>query len=237
MQSSLPLVRIGVYGSEIAASGRGVGLWAPGYHNTLTAAGAQPVAIPQATGDETWDEIFDSVQGIVLCGFRNRFGMSHGDEESMCLWCRHRRVPLLAIDQGMLALNSAFGGSNYLDLAREFPDGIQHRHPPEPGIRHAINVEPGTMLAQIYGEGEIVVNSEHRQAVHHPASGFRVSAKALDGVIEGMEYVNDAWFALGIQWQPASISASGLDIQIFRGLIEAAAKRPVRLPKRKLAVA
>src|SRR5207253_3233986 len=33
---------------------------------------------------------------------------------------------------------------------------------------------------------------------------------------------NEFWFALGIQWHPASATASGLDIQVFRGLIAAA---------------
>lgn len=231
------LLRIGVYGSELTAPGRGVGLWSPGYHNTLVHAGAEPVAIAQATGNETWDEIFEGIQGIVLCGFRGRNGTVNGDEESLCLWSRQRRMPLLAIDQGMLALNTALGGTNYLDLPREFPEALQHRHPPEPGVRHAINVERNTMMADIYGEGEIVVNSEHRQAIHRLANGFRVSARALDGVIEAIEWENEAWFAMGVQWQPAAASASGLDIQVFRGLMDAAAKRQIKIVRRRLAVA
>jgi putative glutamine amidotransferase len=82
-------------------------------------------------------------------------------------------------------------------------------------------VTPNTRLAQFYGEGEIVVNSEHRKAVARVARGFVVSARALDGVIEALEFEDDAWFALGVQWQPAAESASGLDIQLFRGLVDA----------------
>ena len=45
---------------------------------------------------------------------------------------------------------------------------------------------------------------------------------------------------MGVQWQPASASASGLDIQVFRGLIqgaeEAAAHGSVR-KSRRLAMA
>ena len=237
MLKAQPLLRIGVYGSELTAPGRGVGLWAPGYHNTLVHAGAEPIAIRQATGNETWDEIFEGIQGIVLCGFRGKHGTVNGDEESLCLWSRQRRMPLLAIDQGMLAMNTALGGTNYLDLAREFPEALQHRHPPDPGVRHAINVEPGTMMADIYGEGEIVVNSEHRQAIHRLANGFRAAARALDGVIEAIEWENEAWFAMGVQWQPAAASASGLDIQVFRGLMDAAEKRQIKIVRRRLAVA
>ncbi len=119
-------------------------------------------------------------------------------------------------------MNAALGGVNYIDLSRELPEALQHRHPPEPGLRHAINVQPDTQLSQIYGEGEIVVNSEHRQAIQRVAPGFRIGGNALDGVIEAIESTSETWFAMGVQWQPASASASGLDIQIFRGLVDAA---------------
>jgi putative glutamine amidotransferase len=82
-------------------------------------------------------------------------------------------------------------------------------------------VERGTRLADLYGEGEVVVNSEHTRAVCRLAKGFQVGARALDGVIEAIETEDDAWFAIGVQWQPASVTASGLDIQLFRGLVDA----------------
>jgi putative glutamine amidotransferase len=124
-------------------------------------------------------------------------------------------------------LNTAYGGSLYLDLPREFPQASQHQHAYERGDRHAISVEGGTRLAGLYGEGEIVVNSEHRGAICRIARGFRVSARALDGVIEAIEVEEDGWFAVGVQWHPASASASGLDIQVFRGLIEACRQQSV----------
>lgn len=219
MFASPSSVRIAVYGPEIATPARNVGLWTSGYQGTIIAAGATPVFLEPAKGDRSWKEILHDCKGVVVIGFDD--AARQGDAESLCLWCRTTRFPILAIDRGLLTLNAAYGGNNYTDLARELPDALQHRHPPEPGLRHAINVQPGTMLAQIYGEGEIVVNSEHRQAVQRLANGFRVGGVALDGVIEAIEYAGDDWFALGVQWQPASSSASGLDIQVFRGLIDA----------------
>src|SRR5581483_5832002 len=99
------------------------------------------------------------------------------------------------------------------------------------------NVVNGTRLARLYGEGEIVVNSEHRRAVNQPAPGFRVGARALDGVIEAIEAETDGWFALGVQWHPAAASASGLDIQLFRGLIDAALQRRQAAPAPDLVAA
>jgi putative glutamine amidotransferase len=215
-------LRIAVYGSEIKIKGRGVGLWTCGYHGTLTAAGAEPVFLKPACGGESWGEILHGFGGVVACSFEHGIPGKMGDIESLCLWCRQHRFPLLTIDQALLAMNSAFGGLNYGDLSREMPEALQHRHPPEPGLRHAINVLPNTLMAKIYGEGEIVVNSEHRQAIQRIAKGFAATGIALDNVIEAIEHTNENWFAVGVQWQPASPSASGLDIQVFRALVDAA---------------
>ena len=152
-----------------------------------------------------------------------------GDED-FCEHCRERRLPLLAVDGGLHVLNTLYGGTLFLDLPRERPEALQHRHPPERGLRHAITVVPGTRLGCIYGDSEIVVNSEHRAAVDRLARGFRVSATALDGIVEGIEMEGDEWFAVGVQWQPASATASGLDIQLFRALVQACdqAQKPIR---------
>jgi putative glutamine amidotransferase len=236
--SNNPL-RIAVYGSEIKQKGRGVGLWATGYHGTLVAAGAEPVFLEPNHGGESWDDLLDDVYGVVACGYEHHTPGKLGDIESLCLWCRSHRFPLLTIDNALLAMNSAFGGLNYTDLPRELPEALQHRHPPEHGLRHAINVTPGTLMCKIYGEGEIVVNSEHRQAIQRVAKGFAATAVALDNVIEAVEHENENWFCVGVQWQPASPSASGLDIQVFRALIDAAQAR-VSAPQtsgRKMAMA
>ncbi len=233
-------LRIAVYGSEVPTKGRGVGLWNTGYHGTLVAAGAEPVFLKPACGGKPWGEILDGTLGVVACGFHHSTPGKLGDIESLCLWCRSHRFPLLTIDQALLAMNSAFGGLNYSDLSREMPEALQHRHPPEVGLRHAINVTPETLMCQIYGEGEIVVNSEHRQAIQRVAKGFAATGVALDGVIEAVEHTDESWFAVGVQWQPASPSASGLDIQVFRALIEAArvrAEGPQPAAGRKMAMA
>jgi putative glutamine amidotransferase len=203
-------------------------LWPTGYPAALTAAGATPVPLTPPDRPHGWDELLKDLHGLVLAGTDRASARQPEDDMELLQRCRARRLPLLAIDQGMLTLNASFGGSSYLDLARELPEALQHRHPPEHGLRHAILVDRGTRLAALYGEGEIVVNSEHRRAVCRLARGLRVSARALDSVIEAIEAEDPDWFALGVQWQPASASASGLDIQLFRGLVEAAAQR---LPK------
>jgi putative glutamine amidotransferase len=125
----------------------------------------------------TWDEALEDIDGVVFLGQMNPSPRVAANEERLCHWCRDNKMPLLAVDRGLHALNSALGGTLHLDLPRELPLALQHRHPPEPGVRHAIVVTNGTRLAQLYGEGEIVVNSAHTRAVNRVARISRDNAR------------------------------------------------------------
>lgn len=234
MSTTQPTVRIGIYGSDpsnAAQVNRHPGLWAIGYAGSLSHADAVPVELCGPKFDRSWADILEEIDGVVFAGFAEPELRRPAVEDELCRYCRDRKLPLLAIDHGLLALNGAFGGTLYEDLPRELPEALQHRHPPEEGLRHAINVIPDTLLARTYGEGEIIVNSEHRAAIQRLARGFRVCGQALDGVIEAIEWESSDWFCMGVQWQPASPTSSGLDIQVFRTLVDIAAKRP--LPQMK----
>lgn len=220
---------IGIYGSDASANvpSRGFTPWPPGYAGAVSAVGGTLVQLTAPGPRRGWESVLARVDGAILAGAP---GLA---EAEFCECCRERRLPLLAVGAGMHVLNTTFGGTLYLDLPRDRPEALQHRHPPEVGLRHAITVTAGTRLGHLYGDGEIVVNSEHRRAVDRVARGFRVSATALDGIIEGIELDGDEWFAVGIQWQPASVTASGLDIQLFRGLLDACSRVRVRKPTRR----
>jgi gamma-glutamyl-gamma-aminobutyrate hydrolase PuuD len=233
MNTPTPSIRIGILGPEESVTNdpRGCGLWATGYSAVLTAAGATPVRIKESVARRSWQDELEQVHGLVWSGRLGNSMQATVEDERMCTWCRKNTLPILAVDRGMHLLNSVFSGTLHADLARERPEALQHRHPPEPGLRHAIAVLPGTHLTDIYGEGELVVNSEHRAGIARVARGFRVSGQALDGIVEAIEADGDKWFAMGVQWRPASASASGLDIQLFRGLMLACEHRLLSLEK------
>jgi putative glutamine amidotransferase len=225
MVNRTPAVRVGIFGRDDARPDErhGCGLWPAGVAACLTAADATPVPLAES-GDRDWDEVLEGIHGVVLSGSDADARRQAVEGEALCAWCRKHKLPLLGVDNGLLILNATHGGTTFLDLPRDQPEALQHRCPPERGLRHAINVLPGTKLAALYGEGEVVVNSEHRRAVQRVARGFRVGGQALDGIIEAIEFEGE-WFALGVQWQPASATASGLDIQLFRGLVQACVQR------------
>jgi gamma-glutamyl-gamma-aminobutyrate hydrolase PuuD len=225
MSDTIPTHSIGIYGPDLSKSTErhGCGLWQAGLAASVAFAGGIPVVLGDEAG-RNWEDQLATLHGLVLTGHDKAVKRLSAEAEALCQWCHEHRLPLLAIDHGLHILNVSHGGTVHHDLARDLPEALQHRHPPERGLRHAINVIPETLMAELYGEGEVVVNSEHRRAVARLARGFRVGANALDGVVEAIEYVGD-WFALGVQWQPASATASGLDIQLFRGLLDACRRR------------
>ena len=234
MSTSAFSPHIGIYGLDDSADqpSRGCNLWPAGYAAAVSAAGGTPVSIDMPESGHSWEEVLLDLEGLVFLGRPTATPRQAANEERMCRWCRDRELPFLGVDRGLHALNVSYGGTLHVDLPRELPNALQHRHPPEPGVRHAITVTSGTRLAQLYGEGEIVVNSEHTRAVCRVARGFRVSGRALDGVIEAIEAETDGWFALGVQWHPASVTASGLDIQLFRGVVEACRERHAQSPRK-----
>jgi CTP synthase (UTP-ammonia lyase) len=220
-------LRIGIFGSDGNTDDdrHGCGLWPAGHAAAVNYAGGKAVPLGFSfTGRATMEHQLGTLHGIVIAECEGERRSLNGGEK-LCDWCRARQLPILAVDGGLHVLNNAFGGTTYTDLARELPEALQHRHPPERGLRHAIETVPETRLADLYGDGEVVVNSEHRRAVQRVARGFRIGARALDGVIEAIESTSETWFALGVQWQPASATASGLDIQLFRGLVDACKER------------
>lgn len=229
MAGERPPIRIGIYGPDLGTGERhGSRLWPAGVSASVTHAEGVPVLLPEEN-ERSWGEILEQIQGVVVVGHDKDPRCHLVEAETLISWCHDHSVPVLAIDHGLHALNTAHGGTLHNDLPRDLPEALQHRHPPERGLRHAINVLPDTGLADLYGEGEVVVNSEHRRAISRLARGFRVCAYALDGVIEAVESTSD-WWALGVQWNPTSSTASGLDIQLFRALIHACLKRQELAP-------
>ncbi|HEU5174516.1 MAG TPA: gamma-glutamyl-gamma-aminobutyrate hydrolase family protein, partial [Gemmatimonadaceae bacterium] len=84
---------------------------------------------------------------------------------------------------------------------------------------HAVTFVAGSRLAGIFGPSGSV-NSMHHQAVARPATGLAVTAVAPDGIVEGVEWTRDRWWAVGIQWHPEELD--GCDRGLFAALVEAA---------------
>lgn len=119
-------------------------------------------------------------------------------------------VPVLAICRGLHEVNVAFGGTitEIADKARhrryaEVPDSAGLRPEAFYGAIHPIHVRPGGLLAELAGDdGEVWVNSYHRQALGELADGLTVEAVSPDGYVEAVSRTGDAAPCLAVQWHP-----------------------------------
>ncbi len=208
-----------------------------GYFDSIHTAGGLPLLLPPLGKQAEIDALLDQVDGIVLAGGHDvdprRWGHpSHPAVQPMAVRREDhdrlllqrvmaRRVPLLAIGVGMHQLNLANGGTLFLHLPEEQPRAMPHKEPGGGPHRHAVLLEPGSRIDEIYGGGEIRVNSNHHQAVRLVGSALRVGARAPDGIIEAIETTDADWFCIGVQWHPESDTASALDMQLLEGFVQA----------------
>ncbi|HEY8503906.1 MAG TPA: gamma-glutamyl-gamma-aminobutyrate hydrolase family protein [Gemmataceae bacterium] len=211
-----------------------------GYFDAVLASGGLPILIPPLAKEAELDVLLDRVDGVVLTGGLDmdprRLGqpghsaimpMAERRENSDRILVRRileRRLPVLAIGLGMQQLNAATGGTMFLHLPADMPKAMPHFDPSGGPHRHIVLLEPNTRIEEIYGAGELRVNSHHHQAVQEVGPRMRVSARSPDGVIEAIESVSQDWFCLGVQWHPESDTASALDMQLFECFVQAAAR-------------
>lgn len=68
-------------------------------------------------------------------------------------------------------------------------------------IHHKNTLINGSLLYNLLGS-EIEVNSRHVYANKEVGNNYKISAIAEDGTIEGIEYIDNDHFVLGVQWHP-----------------------------------
>ena len=130
-------------------------------------------------------------------------------------------MPVLGICRGCQLMNVLHGGT----LIQHLPETPTHRvRPPETELgapTHAVRVEPGSRLAAALGATDHQVNSRHHQAVDKVGEGLRVTARAPDGIVEGLERP-DRRFAVAVQWHPEnSVAHDEVNRRLFEAFAQA----------------
>jgi putative glutamine amidotransferase len=205
------------------------------YVEALKAAGAIPVLIPPQP--ENAADLVSTLDGLVLAGGEDCDPALYGEERhhtvepmdprrqsnelALAKAARDHGIPTLGICLGLQMMNVAAGGSLVQDIDSAIETDIQHASDPMSRVRHDVTLEPGTNLSSILGQRTMDVNSSHHQAIRNVGPGFRVTAYAPDGVVEGLEDPKHPFY-LGVQWHPEDMPGEASASKLFGALIEAA---------------
>jgi putative glutamine amidotransferase len=211
------------------------------YTRAVELAGGAPIAIPLQLGEETLSGIFARLDGLLLAGGADVHPREFGEEVApfwrgeidrerdivelnLLRWAMHEQMPILGICRGIQMLNVAAGGSLYQDIDSQLTNPLHHpqiKGNPPNFRAHSIDIDPQSRLSRVLSTTQIEVNSRHHQSVKQVAPGFCVTARAPDGVIEGIESTN-GHFALGVQFHPENlIDDDPRMVRLFQEFVDA----------------
>jgi len=192
------------------------------YFDALEAAGATPVGISASLSEARLRELFDLCDGICLPGGPDVEPTLYGEETRadcsvetdpeldraemlLVRWALDGDKPLLAICRGAQVLNVALGGTLWQDVGTM--RATDHDHYPVSSrgeVTHNIEVSPDSRLRTIAGGDVVDVNSMHHQAVRDLGDDLLISARAHDGLVEGVEHPGRR-FVVGVQCHPEEL--------------------------------
>jgi gamma-glutamyl-gamma-aminobutyrate hydrolase PuuD len=195
------------------------------YVRGVVRAGGAPLLVPPGAGIE---ETLDVVRGLVFSGGSDLdpglYGAEAHPETNGVVRARDefelelmqaalaRDLPMLAICRGSQILNVALGG----DLEQHVPDRVGtdvHKEVAGVFAEHDVEVLDDTRLGSLLGDRHDV-KSHHHQGFGRLGDGLRVSARAPDGTVEGLEDPSRR-FTVGVLWHPEA----GEDLALFKALV------------------
>lgn len=210
------------------------------YIKSISIAGGVPFLIPVTANDIDIGSYLDIIDGVMFTGGNDISPVLYGEEPikevvsisedrdsyefALYKEAFKRNMPVLGICRGIQLINAASGGTLYQDIYSELKDikGHYQSDTPSDNLYHSVDISKGSKLYNIFGSEKILVNSFHHQSVKKVADGFKITAKASDGIIEAIENIHKD-FIVGVQWHPEGLVEKHPQfIKLFEAFINAA---------------
>lgn len=214
------------------------------YIDAVRRAGGIPVLLPP--GETRVAAYLQRLDGVVLAGGGDICPSCYGGElhETVYMVSRERDelelslakellerdIPTLAICRGVQIVNVLLGGSLHPHLPDVVGESTLHRAPPRLPIEHAVTVDAQSLTAHTMQANEVQTMSWHHQAIDRLGDGLKVTARAPDGVIEGVELAAHRWL-IGTQWHPEITADRDITQQRLFDALVAASISPTSLSK------
>lgn len=211
------------------------------YVTPLERVGLTPVLVTPAHSEEGIRALIGLCAGLVLTGGDDIDPARYGEDPIPELGpvnpgrdlaelraldeAARRDIPILGICRGHQLLNVYFGGTLCQDIGVAMEEATSHMQTtPWGSHQHEVTVDPGTRLANAVGKERLEINSYHHQAIRELGAGLVATARADDGLIEGIESTGHRW-VVGVQWHPerheAEAENSDPNVRLFRAFADA----------------
>ncbi|HSX45943.1 MAG TPA: gamma-glutamyl-gamma-aminobutyrate hydrolase family protein [Candidatus Saccharimonadia bacterium] len=213
------------------------------YSDSVVKAGGLPFIIPIVENPKALRELYEKCDGVLLSGggdinpvlynamlspHEEKFSPERDEQELLLLkWVLEDDKPFLGICRGMQLLNVARGGTLMQDISKDRPQAQNHMSSVDKKdfnhLAHVLNIEPESRLAEVLGSMRIGANAFHHQAIDKLGKGLVISARAEDGIIEGVELPGKR-FVIGVQSHPEAVTPSESRPwnKLFEAFVEAA---------------
>lgn len=211
------------------------------YIHSIVKAGGVPLLLPMVCEQKALDGYLNIIDGLMLTGGDEgispylygenpvkelEFICPERDEVESFLFrdALRRGMPVLGICRGMQLMNVAAGGSLYQDIFTQVSNSLGHlpKQMPTDALYHRVRFTEGSVLQDIFGTTELMVNSFHHQAVRRIADVFTPTAVSDDNIVEGIEH-KEYDFAIGVQWHPEDLTAKYPHfLKLFEAFVKAA---------------
>jgi len=206
----------------------------PTYIDAVKAGGGLPIILPAVDDDAVIARHVSMCDGFIFTGGPDLNPALYGQEQHETVKLVHprrekydlaliravleARKPFLAICLGCQEVNVVLGGTLIQDIPSVLSTEIEHS---KTYSRHDVVVESGTLLSSLIGEGKVLANTSHHQAVDQLGGGAVITSRCpVDGIIESFE-LTDYPFGLALQWHPEMIFDEKAHLALFKGLVDA----------------
>lgn len=135
--------------------------------------------------------ILDICDGVIFQGGTNIYNYHY----EILNYCINNNIPVLGICMGMQIMGLYVNSQTEDDLIK-----IDNHY----GKEHLINNKNESVLYKLYGD-KMIVNSRHNYALEYINKPFVVSSISDDNIIEGIEYIDNDHFVLGVQFHPEDL--------------------------------
>lgn len=205
----------------------------------IVKSGGIPVILPSVDPSDVADYL-DLFDGVAFLGGFDVDPTFFGEEPHQMLGATYRKRDLfelellrqsvaagkaiLGICRGLQLINVGLGGTLYQDLSESDKPLLKHSQGAPGNLpSHHINVSENSELAKLVGE-RAYVNSRHHQITKAVAPSLKVTARADDDVIEGLES-KDSDQIIAVQWHPENMyKHDEASREIFENLVSRSQK-------------